>query len=120
MPTALTVEGLTAVVQALHEAAEEVDDLAAPLDRIAEHGATRAAAYAPKRTRRLATSLRGTRDGLRASVATSVTYAWPVNSGSVKRRIRPTLFLQRAEADVEPYAVQQLQDHVSDLIRRKF
>lgn len=122
MRTGFQVQGLTSVVRALKQMGLDVDDLKDAFSKIASEGAQRAAAYAPKRTGRLAGDVRGNRAQSKAVVTAgraSIPYAGPINYGWRARGITPSLFMQRADKDMQPVAIQRLEEEINRKIREK-
>lgn len=116
------VEGLNAVVRDLKALGVEVEDLKDAFAAIADRGREAAAAAAPRRTGRLAADIRGNRAKSKAVVTAgraSVPYAGPINYGWPKRRIEPTHFMQRADEQLQPIALQLLEDDVNTKIEEK-
>jgi hypothetical protein len=117
-----TVEGLSRLTRDLKAAGADVDDLKDAFAKIAKQGTDLAAGYAPKRTGRLAASIRGNRAAGKAVVTAgraSVKYAGPINYGFPKRNIAPSGFMQRASDEVGPKALDILQDEVNQAIRAR-
>ena len=116
------VEGLTQVVRALQELGLDVDDLKAAFSRIADEGAQAASGFAPKRTGRLASDVRGNRAKSKAVVTAgraSVPYAGPINYGWRARNISPSGFMQKADQVMQPKAIQMLEDEINAQIRKR-
>lgn len=116
------VTGVNEVVRALLALGLDVDDLKAAFSRIATEGAQRAAAYAPRRTGRLSGSVRGNRARSKAVVMAgraAVPWAGPINYGWPARGIRASGFMQRASKEMEPIAVQRLEDETNRCIRAR-
>jgi hypothetical protein len=116
------VQGLTQVVKALQEFGLEVDDLKDVFSRIASEGAEAAARHAPVKTGRLRSDIRGNRAKAKAVVTAgrkSVPYAGPINYGWPRRGIAPTQFLQAADEEMRPRAIQLLEDGINAQIRKK-
>jgi phage gpG-like protein len=116
------VEGLNEVVRDLQAAGVEIDELKDAFAAIADRGAKLAAGFAPQRTGRLAGSIRGNRAKGKAVVTAGrsvVPYAGPINYGWPTRNIRPAEFMQRADAELQPYAVQQLEDEINEVLRKR-
>lgn len=99
------VDGLAELRRNLRRLGEDVADLKAANERAARIVAEAAAARAPRRTGRLAASLRATRAVGRASVlagGASVPYAGPVHWGWEARHIEPNPFTVEAAEDTQP------------------
>lgn len=116
------VEGLNQVVRALQQLGLDVDDLKGAFSKIAAEGAQVAAAYAPKRTGRLAGDIRGNRAKSKAVIAagrSSVPYAGPINYGWAARGIEPSGFMQKADKTMQPRAIQMLEAEINQKIRER-
>lgn len=116
------VEGLSSVVRSLTRMGVEVEDLKAAFSAIAAEGAARAARYAPRRAGRLAADIRGNRAKSKAVITagrTSLPYAGPINYGWPARNIQPASFMQSADADMQPIAVQMLETEINRQIKLK-
>lgn len=116
------VQGLNQVVRALQQTGVEVDDLKDAFSKIAAVGAQRAAAHAPKKSGRLAGDIRGNRAKSKAVVAAgraSVPYAGPINYGWPSRGIKASEFMQAADQDMQPIAIQMLENEINKVIREK-
>ena len=100
----------------------EVDDLKDAFSSIAREGAERASARAPHRTGRLAGSIRGNRAKSKAVVAAgraAVPWAGPINYGWPARNMSGSGFMQRADEEMRPIAIQRLEEEINRKIRRK-
>lgn len=116
------VQGLTAVVRDLQRLGLDVDDLKDAFSEIASEGAERASAHAPRVSGRLAGDIRGNRAKSKAVVAAgraSVPYAGAINYGWTSRNIKPSEFMQKADQDMQPRAIQMLEDEINRKIREK-
>ena len=116
------VEGLNQVVRALQQMGVEVDDLKDAFAKIADQAAQVAASNAPRLTGRLAADIRGNRAKSKAVVTAgraSVPYAGPINYGWPKRGIEASQFMQRADEEMQPKALQLLEDEINTKIREK-
>src|SRR5690242_18013332 len=90
----------------------DIDDLKDTMQDISQEGARRAAAHAPKRSGRLAASIRGNRAKSKAVVRAgkaAIPYAGPINYGWPRRHVAPSHFLQRADQEMRPVAIQMLE-----------
>ncbi len=113
------IDGLNETVRSLQRLGVEVDDLKDVMADIAEEGARYAAAFAPKRSGRLAGTIRGNRAKGKAVVAAGrgrVKYAGAINYGWKRRHIAPSMFMQRADAKLAPVAVEKLEAGIDRLI----
>lgn len=116
------IEGLNALVRDLQSLGAEVDDLKAVFAEISALGARYASSFAPKRTGRLAASVRGNRAKNKSVVASGgarVPYAGAINYGWPARNISPSSFMQRADAKLRPVVGQMVDDGIEKLIREK-
>src|SRR4051812_26763405 len=116
------VEGLTQVVRALKDIGLEADDLKDAFSKIAAEGAHVAAGFAPKRSGRLAASVRGNRAQSKAVITAgraAVPYAGAINYGWGKRGIAPSHFMQRTDAVMTPIAIRRLEEEINQAIARK-
>jgi hypothetical protein len=112
MPSGVRVEGLNRTVRALQRYGVEVGDLKETFADIAAEGARLASSFAPKRSGRLAGTVRGNKAKNKAVVAAGkarVPYAGAINYGWPKRGIKPALFMQRADKALAPRAVGMLE-----------
>jgi len=116
------VVGLATLVRTMRKAGEDLTDLKAANDRAAQIVIGEAAATAPRRTGRLAGTLRASRTPGRARIMlgrASVPYAGPIHWGWPARNIAAQSFVSEAaratEATWVPVyaaAVQDALDHV--------
>jgi hypothetical protein len=116
------VEGLNKVVRQLVALGTDVDDLKDGFAAIAAKGADLAAKLAPRRTGALAGTVRGNRAKNNATVTAGrakVRYAGPINYGWPKRSIRANKFMQRADEQLQPQAVQMLEEALAQAIKRQ-
>jgi len=116
------VQGLSQVVRALKALGLEVDDLKAAFAKIAAEGAQAASGHAPRRSGRLASDIRGNRAQSKAVVTAgrgSVPYAGPINYGWPRRNIAASGFMQAADEQMQPKALQLLEDEINRQIRAK-
>lgn len=116
------VDGLSAVVSALLAIGLEVDDLKDAFSKIARFGAVAAARHAPRRTGRLAGDIRGNRARSKAVVTAgrvSVPYAGPINYGWAAHGIEPSYFMQKADPEIEAYALPTLVAEINSSIRKR-
>lgn len=119
---AAKVEGLTETLRGLQRIGVEAGDLKDAMAEIAAEGARLASSFAPKRSGRLASSVRGNRAKAKAVVtagrARTVPYARVINYGWPKRGIRAARFMQRADEQLQPRAVEMLETGLDKAIRR--
>lgn len=100
----------------------EVSDLKDAFSKIAAEGAEKASQYAPRKSGRLASDVRGNRAQSKAVITAgraSVPYAGAINYGWPARHIAPSGFMQKADEDMQPVAIQRLEEEVNAHIRRK-
>lgn len=117
----MRVEGLNETLTALQRFGVEADDLKDVMAEIADLGARLAAGYAPKDSGRLATSVRGNKAKAKAIVIAGrarVPYAGAINYGWPRRGIKPRLFMQRADAELAPRAVELLERGLDEAARK--
>lgn len=99
------VEGLAALRAQLRAMTGDLSDLKAANAQVAQLVATRAAQLAPKRTGRLAASVRGNKAVGRAQVrggGARVPYAGPIHWGWPARSITANTFVSDAAEQLEP------------------
>lgn len=116
------ITGLREVVRAMEQLGVDLDDIKDAMAGIAAKGSQLAAQKAPRVSGRLATSIRGNRAKGKAVVTAgraSVPYAGAINYGWPSRNIAPALFLQNAEEELAPQAVQMLEDGVNRQIKKR-
>lgn len=117
------VEGLSKLGRDLQALGLDVDDLKDGFSKIAAEGAKLAAGFAPKRSGRLAATIRGNRAKSKAVVMAGrgrgVPYAGAINYGWPRRGIAPAGFMQQADAAMRPRALQELESAINDSIRRR-
>ena len=116
------VEGLNKVVRDLQKLGLEVEDLKEAFSGIAAEGAELASSFAPKRSGRLAASVRGNKAKNKAVVMAgraSVPHAGPINYGWPKRGIAASSFMQRADEVLLPRALEAITDALDEKIREK-
>lgn len=117
------VEGLSGAVRDLQRLGLEVDDLKDAFGAIAAEGAELASGFAPRgETGRLAADVRGNRAKSKAVITagrSSIPYAGAINYGWPKRNIAPAAFMQKADEQLQPRALQMLEDDINHKIRQK-
>lgn len=117
------VEGLAQAVRDLQSLGAEVEDLKAGFSKIADEAATRAARHVRSRSGRLARSVRGNRAKskavVRAGTKRGAPHAGPINYGWPRRGIRASGFMQKADQEMQPRAVQMLEDEINHQIRKR-
>lgn len=115
------VEGLNKTLTALQRFGVEANDLKDVMSEIAAEGARLASGFAPKRSGRLANTVRGNKAKAKAIVIAGrsrVPYAGAINYGWPRRSIRPALFMQRADAALAPRAVKMLETGLDQAISK--
>ena len=112
------VTGLTEVTTALKRLGTELEDMPETMDEIARDAARLASSFAPKRSGRLAGSLRASTGPGRATVTSTLVYAGVINYGWRARNIRPSRYLQRADTQLAARAVQLLDQGADRAIRK--
>lgn len=115
------VEGLNQTLTALQRFGVEAQDLKDVMSEIAAEGARLASSFAPVRTGRLRSTIRGNKAKAKAIVIAGrarVPYAGAINYGWQKRGIRPALFMQRADAALAPRAVEMLDKGLVKVIEK--
>lgn len=119
MDGGVRVDGLRELVRDLEKAGVEVADLKDAFGSIAARAANLAAGFAPRRSGKLAASIRGTKAKNYAAVSAGsarVPYAAPVNYGWLKRNIAASEFMQRADDQMRPRVARDLETAIDKLI----
>lgn len=101
MTEAVEVEGLTTLRATLKVAARRVEDMSDPATRTAAFLGSRGRTDAPRRTGRLAGSVRGNANGNDASVESGLAYANRTHWGYARYRQRPQPWLVEGRDDTE-------------------
>lgn len=117
----MKVEGLNKTLTALQRFGAEAQDLKDVMGAIAAEGARLASSFAPKRSGRLAATVRGNKAKAKAIVIAGrarTPYAGAINYGWPRRGIHPALFMQRADKALAPRAVDMLEKGLDDVIRK--
>lgn len=121
MAGAVKVVGLAALQGHLVQLGAEIDALDVMKD-LAEQGARLASSFAPRRSGRLAASVRGGRARNSATVragSVAVPYAGVINYGWRKRNIQPAYFMERASGVLRPRIPTRLEIAINRLIAAK-
>lgn len=116
------VEGLSQVIRALRALGLDATDLKNAFSKIAAEGATVVAGFAPKRSGRLAGTVRGNRAASKAVVTVgraTVPYAGPINYGWPSRGIAAQPFMQKADEHMRPVAIDRLETEINEAIRKR-
>lgn len=103
MATSVEVEGAIQMEASLHRAAEKVQDMTAANREVAQLAAQ--AAKPPRRTGRLAGSIRPIGEPTEAVVEVAQPYAGVIENGWAGHNIAPTHFLRDAFAAIQPAAM---------------
>ena len=122
MAEGVRVTGLSTVVRQLKALGLEVTDLKDAFAKVASEGAERIKGHTPRKTGRLAGSVRGNRAQSKAVVRAgraAVPYAGPINYGWPKRHIAAAQFMQKGDREMQPIAVRELEAEIEKAIRRK-
>jgi uncharacterized small protein (DUF1192 family) len=122
MITGIQVSGLAQLQKDLVLLGVKIDDLKDVMARLAQEGARLAASLAPRKTGRLAESVRGNRAKNAAIVragSARIVYAGPINYGWPKRNIEPAGFMQRALDLMKPHVGADLERAINKLIAEK-
>lgn len=116
------VEGLSRVVRGLKALGLDVEDLKGAFSRIAAEGAEVERGFVPRRSGRLAGTVRGNRAASKAVVTAgraTVRYAGPINYGWPGHGIAPAGFQQKTDEVMRPRAVEQLENEINQAARRR-
>ncbi|MGL5928601.1 MAG: hypothetical protein ACRCY8_06675 [Dermatophilaceae bacterium] len=122
MKGGVRIDGLNRVVRDLQSLGVEVDDLKTVFGKIADAAADRAAAAAPRKSGRLAASIRGNRAKNKAVVTAGrarVPYAGAINYGWRKRGIEPAEFMQESDRQMRQVAPRMLEQGIDKIIKGK-
>ncbi len=122
MSGGVRVEGLNRLVREMTALGVEVADLKAVFGKVSDQGAALARGFAPKRTGKLAASIKGAKRKNSAIVRAGsrrVPYASVINYGWPERNIRPARFLQRADEQLQPTVAKEIDAELSRLIRER-
>lgn len=114
------LSGVEQLIRKLQRLGGDVEDLRATYGDIAAQAAVIARRLAPLgETGRLRASIRSRSEAQYGTVTASVVYAGPINYGWPKRNITPSLFMQRADAEIRPTVDTQLAAAIELLIARR-
>lgn len=116
------VDGLKELVRDLEKTGVQVADLKAAFGGIAQEARSLAAGFAPRRSGKLAASIRASAAKNYATVSaggSKVPYAAPINYGWPKRNITGAGFMQKADAAIRPHVLRDLVTAVDKLLREK-
>lgn len=118
----IEVEGLAKLTRDLQATGVDLDDIKDAFGAIAAKGAALAASFAPEASGALKADIRGNRAKNKAIVIAGrarLRYAGPINYGWPARNIEPARFMQKADEQLAPEAVQMLEESIDRLIRRR-
>lgn len=115
------VEGLNECVRSLKKLGDDLGDLKEANNTLGREIASRASAVAPKRSGRLAASIKTNKaakkvqikaGGTRAAYAGVIEYGWPA------RNIRPQPFLRKAAFENRNYIVEEYEKNIKQVIKK--
>ncbi len=115
------VENLSRTLRELKKIGLRVEDLKDAFAQIASEATDAIVRHTPKRSGRLAGSVRGNRAQGKAVVRAgraAVPYAGAINYGWSARNIEPAQFMQKGEQEYQPQAVRRLEAEINETIRR--
>jgi len=118
----IRVEGVDDVVRDMGQIAEEIEDPREALDEIATEAAERLRRRIPRKSGRAAATARGGRSKGKAYVqagSEAVPYLGPLNYGWPARNIEPVGFMQDTDRELEPLAVDRIDQHIDRTIRQR-
>ena len=116
------VAGLKELVRDLEKTGVQVADLRAAFTGIAAEARSLAVGFAPRRSGKLAGSIRGSAAKNYATVSAGgakAPYAAPINYGWPRRNIQGAGFMQKADAAMRPRVLRDLVTAVDKLLREK-
>lgn len=113
------VDGADEVIAGLQKLGLDVSDLKSAFASLASKAAGAASAAAPRRSGRLAASIRPKTSKNYASARTSLPYAGVINYGSSTRNIAPARFMQHGDAVIRPIVVTTLEQAINRAIAAK-
>jgi hypothetical protein len=116
--TGIRVDGLNEKIKALQAAGVDVKDLKKAFGDIAKDAAQRARSYAPKRSGRLAKTIKPNRSKNKAVVRTApLAYAGPIHWGWPDRNIPASEFMLKAERSIAPTVRPRIDTELRRLMR---
>lgn len=121
MASGARIEGLNKAVRQLIALGADVEDLKDGFAEIAAKGAALASSKAPRKSGALAGTVRGNRAKNKAVVTAGrakVKYAGPINYGWPARGIRANRFMQKADEELRPKAVEILESSLQKAIHK--
>ena len=98
----ITVEGGASLMRTLKRAGADIDDMKDTNQRVARQVAAVASSLAPRRSGRLAGSVKGNRAVAQAVIRSRLPYAGPIHWGWQSRGIRPNPFMVEAVNRTQP------------------
>lgn len=116
------IEGLNELNRELQRLGVEVDDLKDVMASIAQLGTEEANLRVPRRTGRLAASIRGNRAKGKATIMagrSSVPYAGPIEFGWPGRNISAAKYMTGAADKLAPRLPDMFEDGINDIIRKR-
>lgn len=114
------VDGTTAIERDLSRLGLRLADL--DFRTIASEGMRLAASFAPKKSGKLAASIKGNKSKSRATIkagSAAVPYAGAINYGWLRRGIEPAHFMQRADLVLRRTVPAELESQIRRAIRDK-
>jgi hypothetical protein len=114
--TDVRVQGLDTLASTMHKAGEALQNMDSAHSRAAAVIASAAAAAAPRRTGRLAGSVRAGRATGKGLVEVTAPYAGPIEWGWPSRNIDGTHFAMNAARATEPQWVKFYEDEISKAV----
>lgn len=117
----IEVQGVRELDRDLAAVSAQLEDPANAISKIAKEGERLVARAAPKRTGRLAASARGRTAGSEAVVTAGegLAYGGVINDGWPRHNIAAVHYMEKAEAALEPRAVELLDQGITQVIRRR-
>lgn len=118
---AVRVSGLREVLRALKNAGDDFEDLKDANEAIGAKVANRAAALAPRRTGRLASSISYNRAKSKVTIkagGSKAPYAGPIEYGWPRRNIESQSYLRRAALDGREDLAQEYEKNIKGIIRK--
>lgn len=116
------VDGLRALIRDLEKAGVKVADLREAFGLIARRGKGLAIGFAPRRSGTLASSIRSNTAKNYAAVTAGgarAPYAGPINYGWLDRDIKPSGFMQKADAAIRPHVARELETAITRMLRER-
>lgn len=120
MQVSIRIQGLNKVIRGLTKLGVSLDDLRPMFTDIAREASGHVRSETPRRSGRLAASVRPSASARRAVVragGAAAKYAGPINYGWPSRGIAPAGFMQKGSDAIEPKVIPALEDGISTIIR---